>query len=234
MSNKKTKIRSEIWERMDKENVVKFPKPVEGRIPNFKGAKKAARNLTDISTFQRATHVKVNPDSPQHPVRTKVISEGKVLYMPTPRLREGFLQIRPEDVPSGKEDKATTIKHSNKFGEKIEPGEIEDISLVVAGSVAVTEDGRRLGKGGGYSDLEYAILTEVGLGTPPILTTVHPIQIVRKIPMEKHDISLDWIVTPEKIIETGTKLSKPDCIDWSLLNEADIRDIPLLKKLKNY
>lgn len=232
MSEEKSEIRHKIWTIMEKKDVARFPRPIKGRIPNFEGAEKAAENLKNLKEFQKATHVKVNPDSPQHPVRKKVVNDGKTLYMPTPRLREGFLRITPEDVPGGKESKATTIKHSKKFGEKIDLKDIEEISLVVAGSVAVTKNGKRVGKGGGYSDIEYGILRELELGKPPIITTIHPIQIVKNIPTEAHDISLDWIITPNEIIETDPTFKKPNGINWSILDDEYLKKIPLLKKLK--
>lgn len=232
MSEKKSEIRHKIWTIMEEKGVARFPRPINGRIPNFEGAEKAAENLKNLKEFQKATHVKVNPDSPQHPVRKKVIKERKTLYMPTPRLRGGFLRITPEDVPSGKESKVTTIKHSKKFGEKIDLKDIEEISLVVAGSVAVTRNGKRVGKGGGYSDIEYGILRELELGKPPVITTIHPIQIVKNIPTEAHDISLDWIITPDEIIETNPPFKKPNGINWSILDDEYLKKIPLLKKLK--
>ncbi|KXA95590.1 hypothetical protein AKJ36_00155 [candidate division MSBL1 archaeon SCGC-AAA259I07] len=229
----KSKIRKRVWSLMEERDVARFPRPVEGRIPNFEGAGKAAERVDELPVYREATHIKVNPDSPQHPLREKVIRDGKILYMPTPRLKEGFLRIKPEDVPSGKEGEATTIKHSSEYGEKVDPEEMEKVSLVVAGSVAVTRDGKRVGKGGGYSDLEYAILREMGLGKPPVLTTVHPTQIMEKIPAEDHDVPLDWILTPGEAIETSTDRGKPDGIDWSLLGEEDLEKIPLLKRMKN-
>jgi hypothetical protein len=36
------------------------------------------------------------------------------------------------------------------------------LDAIICGSVAVTRDGRRCGKGEGYSDLEFAILRELG------------------------------------------------------------------------
>jgi hypothetical protein len=49
---------------------------------------------------------------------------------------------------------------------------------IVCGSVAVTRDGRRCGKGEGYSDLEFAILRELGHPPVPVATTVHDLQVV--------------------------------------------------------
>jgi len=40
------------------------------------------------------------------------------------------------------------------------------LDAIVCGSVAVTRDGRRCGKGEGYSDLEFAILRELGAKGP--------------------------------------------------------------------
>ncbi|MFW5953513.1 MAG: 5-formyltetrahydrofolate cyclo-ligase, partial [Candidatus Natronoplasma sp.] len=154
----KSEVRKEIWKKMEEKDVARFPTPIEGRIPNFVGAERAAEKLNEVPAFRSAERIKVNPDSPQNAVRAEVIKKGKTLFMPTPRLRDGFLKIEPKDVPDGKEKKATTIKHSNVYGDHVDPKHMEDIDLVVAGSVAVSEDGRRVGKGEGYSDLEYAIL----------------------------------------------------------------------------
>jgi 5-formyltetrahydrofolate cyclo-ligase len=51
---------------------------------------------------------------------------------------------------------------------------------VVCGSVAVNHDGARVGKGGGFSDLEFALLVEAVLvGEQTVLaTTVHPLQVL--------------------------------------------------------
>lgn len=231
-SDRKSKVRQEIWSKMEDRGVARFPTPVEGRIPNFEGAEIAAKKLTELSVFREAKTIKVNPDSPQNSVRANVIREGKMLYMPTPRLRSGFLRIDPENVPQGKAKRATTIKHSGEYGEKVGLEEMKKIDLVVAGSVAVTEEGKRVGKGGGYSDLEYAILRELDLGKPSVVTTVHPLQIVEELPLESHDVPIDWVVTPEEIIETSNEFEKPEGIDWSLLSEEDIQNIPILQKLR--
>jgi 5-formyltetrahydrofolate cyclo-ligase len=113
--------------------------------------------------------------------------------------------------------------------------EVRKIDLIVCGSVAVNRQGARVGKGGGYSDLEFALLTEekkIGLHTP-IVTSVHPLQIINgRIPMTEHDIPLSAIVTPNEIIEIESALPRPKGIYWSLLPPEKIADIPVLKKRK--
>ena len=47
------------------------------------------------------------------------------------------------------------------------------LDAIVCSSVAVTREGRRCGKGEGYSDPEFAILRELGHPPVPIATTMH-------------------------------------------------------------
>ena len=69
------------------------------------------------------------------------------------------------------------------------------------GCVAAGEDGARLGKGGGFADLEFALASAAGLIGPHTVTvtTVHEVQLrpAGVIPLTEHDIALDFIVTPE-------------------------------------
>lgn len=58
--------------------------------------------------------------------------------------------------------------------------ELRPIDRVIWGSVAVNRGGARVGKGGGYSDLEYALAFAAGKlsGDTPILTTIHALQLI--------------------------------------------------------
>src|SRR6266699_778701 len=86
---------------------------------------------------------------------------------------------------------ASSITGAFEFGRQVSVREMKPVDLILCGSVAVRRDGARIGKGGGYSDLEYAIALELGIITPasPIITTVHPLQIVTgRIALAPHDI----------------------------------------------
>ena len=74
--------------------------------------------------------------------------------------------------------------------------------MVIEGSVAVDIYGERLGKGGGYGDMEISYLKNNKLINPntPIVTTVHEIQIIERIPSEPHDEKINMIITPERIL----------------------------------
>jgi len=74
--------------------------------------------------------------------------------------------------------------------------------------VAVDKEGWRLGKGGGYGDKE--IKTFSGkFGKIPVITTVHELQIVDKVPHQEFDTKVDYIITPNRIIKCKMKLNVP-------------------------
>jgi 5-formyltetrahydrofolate cyclo-ligase len=186
---------------MEERGIAKFPRPVFRRIPNFVGAEKAAQNLRELSEYKAARVIFCNPDSPQRPVREVALRDGKVVVMATPRLRKGFLLLDPNTIPRDSISRVSTIRGAFKHGRFVEPSEVR-VDLFVAGSVAVSPDGGRLGKGTGYSDQEYAILKNSGglTSETPVVTTVHDVQIVEKIPREEWDVSVDILVTPTRVI----------------------------------
>ena len=209
--------------------------PLHDRIPNFAGAEAAARLLTELPEWRAARRIKCNPDAPQRAVRLAALKEGKTVLMAVPRLRAErcFLRLDPDDL-KGKLAAAATIKGASTLGTPVSPAQIGHIDLIVAGSVAVTLKGARLGKGGGYSDLEFALARAAGLvgEKTPVVTTVHELQVVDdRIPMTAHDVPLDVVVTPERVIRTGRRFAKPGGIIWDELSEAQLADMPALARL---
>lgn len=227
----KEALRQRVWDELTQQRQAAFPMPIYGRIPNFVGAAQAAERLRQLPEWQAATAIKVNPDAPQHPVRWRAIRDGKTLYMPTPRLRAGFLCLRPEWVPPGKERFATSIKGLAVHGQEVALDQVEPLGLVVAGSVAVDPHGGRAGKGEGYSDREYAILREMGHPDMVIVSTVHELQVVAHVDVDPYDIPLDIICTPTRTIRTETRYPKPSGIDWSRVQEEELRAMKVLRDL---
>jgi len=185
-----------IWKLMEKKGIATFPKPVYHRIPNFIDAEKTAQNLRNLPEYKKAKVIFCNPDSPQRSVREMTLKDGKILVMATPRLKHGFLVIAPETT-AGKERFASTIKGAFKFGK--ETTNFPKPDLIVTGSVAVDEEGNRLGKGRGYGDLEIRMVKEK-FGKVPVATTMHDVQLVEYAPSTPQDEKVDIVVTPTKII----------------------------------
>ncbi len=231
----KDEIRKRIWDLLVERDVARFPLPPHGRIPNFQGAERAAQLLKETEAWQKAHVLKCNPDSPQRPVREYALSEGKTIYMAVPRLKEErcFIELHKNRI-YGSPSKAATIKGAFKWGKKVGPAHMKKVDMVIAGSVAVNEKGGRVGKGGGYSDLEYAIGREFGLVDvdTPVVSSVHDLQVVEDdIPMTMHDVPMDLVTTPTRVLEISKK-QKPHGILWDELDEGKIEEIPILKKLR--
>ena len=229
LEGEKSRQRREVWEALQRERVARFPFPPQDRIPNFEGALEAAKGLAATPEFQAARVVKVNPDAPQLPVRTEVLRGGKLLVMSVPRLRDPrcFRLLRPGSaVPP-------TIERGMSRGEALLPEEVPFVDLVVAGSVVVGPRGERLGKGGGFSDLEWGLLLageRVGVATR-VATTIHPLQRSEvSLPVLPHDVPLDLAATPRGVERFPAFLPRPAGILPEEITPATLSEIPWLKE----
>src|SRR5580698_285331 len=178
---------------------------------------------------------KADPDSAQLPVRQRALEDGKTVYMAVPRLAgpEPFFALDPDHL-SESPRKAASISGATRSARRVMLADVAPVDLVVMGCVAAGEDGARLGKGGGFADLEFALATAAGLIGPHTtsVTTVHEIQVrpAGAIPLTGHDVPLDFIVTPERIIDCRPRHGPRRAvgISWDDLTEEKIAAIPLL------
>jgi len=231
----KDKVRQEIWKSMDREGVSRFP-GAEGRIPNFAGAKLAAERLASHRLWKRARVIKANPDSPQTHARRAALEEGKTLIMAVPRLRDPhpFRLLDPKRLSKQATREAATIKGALRHGRVVAVDDLPEVDFVLCGSVAVNLSGARVGKGGGFSDLEYGILIDAGRidEHTTVATTVHPIQIVREnLLMTGHDIPVNLVATPRAVIEVDGAYPRPAGILWDHLQPPQIHEIPVLERM---
>ena len=233
----KSSIRLKIWKYLEDSNIALFPRPVFNRIPNYRGAVEACKNLVKLDQFKYATSIKIDPDKPLEEIRFLTMNYGKQLYVPTPRLKKGLLNyiVRPHQANNDIFRKRVSHEGITEFGKEIDLDEEVRIDLVISGCVAVSREGWRIGKGEGYADLEAAMMLLLRIITPEILiiTCVHDSQIV-DIPesiMQPHDIPVDIIVTPTQIIHCPSRPRPPGVI-WSLLTPEKISHIPILNVLR--
>ena len=99
--------------------------------------------------------------------------------------------------------------------------------------MAVNLKGARVGKGGGFSDLEYALLAEARKVSDKtvIATTVHPVQILsEELPTTAHDIPVDLIATPSAAIDVERAFERPRGVLWDHLQPPQIHEIPVLER----
>ena len=233
MIPRKQAIRERIWTLMEERGAAAFP-GARGRIPNFVGASAAADRLATLDEWRRARVIKSNPDAPQRYVRLRALREGKVVYMAVPRLREKrcFWELDPRRLRDLRA--AASIGGAAKMGRPIDPRDLPHVDLVVAGSVAVARNGARLGKGGGYSDLEFAVGRALGSIDERtwVATTVHPLQVVRgTLPETDHDFRVDLIVTPERVLRSRRSRPQPSGIIREHLTDEIRKNVPVLRAL---
>ena len=232
----KDDLRQRIWDYLESEGLARFPFPPHGRIPNFENHRDAADRLADTDAWSQASTLKCNPDAPQLPVRRQALRDGKTIYMAVPRLSDDkpFLKLDPDELDDI--DAATTVSGCSKHGVPVDPEAMPQIDLIVAGSVAVDRTGNRVGKGEGYSDLEFAVLREFDRvdSDTTVATTVHDCQVVEDGAIEtgRHDVPLDLIVTPTETIETESTAGRPEGLYWKDLDSETIAEIPVLKRLE--
>lgn len=227
----KAAAREAVWARLREDRVARFPFPTRGRIPNFAGAERAAARLVEHEPWKSARRIKCNPDSPQRPLRALLLERGVRVYVPTPRLVGGFWLLDPARIPADRLKDAAGMVRGEEFAAPVALDDLPPMDAIVAGSVAVTADGRRCGKGHGYADLEYALALELGHPPAPVATTVHELKVVESFPADDTDLPLALIATPDRTLTIGAPAAPPAGIDWERLPAGALEAMPPLAEL---
>jgi 5-formyltetrahydrofolate cyclo-ligase len=222
----KQSIRELTWDLLDARHA-SFP-PAWDTIPAFDGAELAAQRLARTDAWRRARVVVVNPDLAQRPVGALALAAGKALFLAVPRMAtvRPFYRLTAAAFAAGA---AGPPPGTATVG----AAQMPPVDLAVCGSVAVSANGARLGKGAGYSDLEFALLAEAGRITDgtTIATTVHALQVVdRPLPEAAHDFRVDVVVTPQTVI-CCPRARRPQGLVWDNLTQDKISEIAVLADL---
>ena len=134
-------------------------------------------------------------------MRQRALEDGRIVYMAVPRLAdpEPFFLLDPAHLADPPR-KAASIAGATRSARRVAIAELAPVDLVVTGCVAVGADGARLGKGGGFADLEFALAAAAGLIGPGtlVVTTVHELQVrpAGVIPTTGHDAPVDLVSPP--------------------------------------
>ena len=207
----KEQVRKSIYDKLFNEGQSLRPNGDYGKIPDFKGSDIAAELLATTNEWKNSKTIFCSPDSAQIPVRYIALKENKNLIMASPNLEHGYLFLEGNKL-NGKEKEASTKEGafdycSNFFDFGQKDSSINDslemaIDMVVEGSVGVDRLGNRIGKGKGFADREIEDLFKKNLiyENTPLVTTIHPFQLLENVPMEDHDKRLNMIVTTDEII----------------------------------
>eukprot|EP00435_Cladocopium_sp_Y103_P036999 s1572_g9.t1 len=299
-SSRKAALRKKVWDALEENDAVLFPRPCHGRIPNCAGSAVACGHLLQLPAIRNAAVVKVHPSIGAAALRTALVMAKKtVLVPPYPGADFLYLLLHHSLAPSASAlqragDKREYMKwarplqlldacrshqitmkydeskglllemlssnsldwrfiisvqkrrsqghHSQQF-ENIRESfeEIPPVDVVVVATCVVANNGVRLGKGKGYGEVEWGILTELGAvdESVPVYTLCHDLQVVRSedLPadmMESHDLPVDAFATPSGVTKCEAKAMprKPFGVRWDLVGADLEHDIGALRELR--
>ena len=141
-------------------------------------------------------------------------------------------------MPPGEERYAATLDGADRYGHPLSLAELAAggvFGLLVTGSAAVSVTGVRFGKGHGYFDLEWAMLSELGLidGRTEVVALVHDCQVVEEpLPAQPHDVVVDRIVTPTRTVDVDHPPRPPGRIRWDALRGGELKDLGVVAQLE--
>ncbi|XP_039490524.1 methenyltetrahydrofolate synthase domain-containing protein [Drosophila santomea] len=235
----KRSLRVQTWKKIQEGKVGIGFNNIFNRIPSFVGADKAAALFVNEEEFKKAQHIKVNIDRALHEFKELALLADKSVYLPSTRESSALcLKVDvPADATEEQKKEALRVQDIQKFRSEIGLDSGLKLDIVVIGSVVVSREGYRIGRGNGFADLDIGLLIELGAITPKtvIVTIVHDIQVVDSLPpnlFQKYDTPVDIIATPSEIIRVSKRLSFPNGIYWELLSERRLKILPVLQQLK--
>lgn len=208
-------------------------------ITDYEGSDRCADILCTSELYQNSQVIFVTPDNNLEVFRERLLRDKKTLVITNYGISRGFFVVKPGDVPDGKEEIASLLDGVQRYWkhytlERI-AREVGHVDLMVTGASAMTPSGLRFGKGHGYFDLEYAMLTTAGAADERsvIVGVGHDLQVI-DVPVERSvfDTAIDYIVTPTAMVKTRGEFPRPTCgVVWSLLEPDMIGRIPPLQEL---
>lgn len=206
-------------------------------IADFDGSDACAVAVRELPAYTRGDLLFITPDNSTEALRRQAMDDGRPFLMTTYGIGRGFLYLDPVDVPAGEHRYAATLDGMDRYARPIAIDELrtfDRVGLLVTGGSAVSANGVRFGKGHGYFDLEWAMLSEVGLtdSSSEIADVVHDCQVVdAELEGEEHDVPVDWIVTPTRTLRVADSGRMPGVIHWDLLETSPLRLIPPIQEL---
>nr|ACO15422.1 Methenyltetrahydrofolate synthetase domain-containing protein [Caligus clemensi] len=234
-----------MWQELEDNDATldNYPRPTFGKNPNFKSSGKAAQRLAQLQEFHKAKVIKVGSAMSVMPFRKIVLQSKELIYSNIKDLKQyDFIYcILSKDLKSPQDVRiASTKKGLIKYGTPMRVGfksSIKKIDMMVVPSVVVSTNGVRIGTGKGLEDLEWGMLFDIGAVTEDtvVVTIVADEQVVTNefLPLDarcSHDLPVNIICTPSRILRANPKIIKPTCgINPTLLNEKLLEEHPALQ-----
>lgn len=207
-------------------------------IADFDGSDECARRVRELDAYADGGPVFITPDNSTEALRAQAMADGRTILMTTYGIGRGFLQLDPSRVPAAERRYAATLDGMDHYATPVTLADLRGgpvIRLLVTGGSAVSANGVRFGKGHGYFDLEWALLSEIGRvdETSQIVDVVHNCQVVAEtLEGEDHDVPVDWIITPTRTVRVAVPGRRIGHVRWDLLEGGPLDQIPPIQELR--
>lgn len=230
--------REQVWQALNRVGKPdsRFHWDFSSFIADFDDNDKATARLIEIDSWRTADRVFITPDNSTERLRREAIRAGKTLIVTTYGIRRGFMQLDPGIVPAEDIKYAATLDGLDAYARPVTLADLEGsapLPLLITGGSAISRNGIRFGKGHGYFDLEWAMLSEIGLtdGASEVVDIVHDSQVVDEdLEGEEHDVAVDWIVTPSRTIRVHVD-RQPGRVFWEKIPGTEHETIPPIIEL---
>lgn len=233
--------RVKIWEDLLKvaKPDSKFSWEFSEFICDYEGSEQGTALLTATEMYKNAEVIFITPDNNLETLREQAFLDRKTVVMTNYGITRGFFLIAPGQIPEGKEEVASLLDGVSRYWkhqtlEQLSKS-VGHIDMMVTGASAITPSGIRFGKGHGYFDLEWAMLSSCGIADActVIIGAGHDCQVADvDVTVEEYDTAIDYIVTPTRILETRHEFPRPGKgIIWCRLAPGMREQIPPVQEL---
>ncbi len=233
--------RVRIWEDLLKvaKPDSKFSWQFSEFICDYEGSEKGTELLCDTDMYKNAKVIFITPDNNLETLRERAFKDKKTVLMTNYGITRGFFIIEPGMIPEGKEEVASLLDGIGRYWKHQTLAQLEEkidhVDMLVTGASAITPSGIRFGKGHGYFDLEFAMLSTIGIADDDsvIIGVGHDCQVADvPVEVEEYDTAIDFIVTPTRITETRHEFPRPKKgVIWSRLRPGMREQIPPIQEL---
>jgi 5-formyltetrahydrofolate cyclo-ligase len=242
--NPAARLRSVVWGKLAEVAVpdARFDLDFSSFIPDFEGSSTCVDAICQMPEYVRARTIVVMPDNNLEGLRARALDDGKRLLVFTYAALRGVVVLDGSLIAPEDHTLAATLDGMERFGKRLSFEELQTcgpLDLVVTGAAAVSREGVHFGKGHGYFDLEWGLLSEMGLAgqETPVIVSVHDCQVVDdRVPHAAYDVTVDVIVTPSEVVRCRP-LPRPTGLLWDRMPRqfAEIRpyfsDLQRLRRL---
>ena len=136
-------------------------------ITDYEGSEKGNALLAETEMYQNAKTIFITPDNNLETLRERAFKDKKTVVMTNYGITRGFFLIAPGQIPEGKEEIASLLDGVQRYWKHQTLAQLKEsvghIDMMVTGASAINTRGIRFGKGHGYFDLEWAMLSSEGI-----------------------------------------------------------------------